>query len=133
HRATFAPRVRRRYPPTRRPPEPSVSAPRRRWFAHRGVRRRTCAKVSVLTRVRVSRAAHRTISVEGRGMTKAVIVSAARTAIGTLSGSLAQQPATKLGAVAVREDVKRAKLEPGQVDEVILGHELPAALGLNHA
>jgi len=64
-------------------------------------------------------------------MTKAVIVSAARTAIGTLSGSLAQQPATKLGAVAVREAVKRAKLEPAQVDEVILGHVLPAGLGLN--
>ena len=36
-------------------------------------------------------------------MAKAVIVSAARTAIGTLAGALAQQPATKLGAVAVRE------------------------------
>jgi acetyl-CoA C-acetyltransferase len=64
-------------------------------------------------------------------MAKAVIVSAARTAIGTLAGALAQQPATKLGATAVREAVKRAKLSPEQVDEVILGHVLPAGLGLN--
>jgi len=64
-------------------------------------------------------------------MAKAVIVSAARTAIGTLAGALAQQPATKLGAIAVREAVKRAKLSPEQVDEVILGHVLPAGLGLN--
>src|SRR6516225_9643110 len=67
----------------------------------------------------------------GSFMAKAVIVSAARTAIGTLGGALAQQPATKLGAIAVREAVKRAKLSPEQVDEVILGHVLPAGLGLN--
>jgi acetyl-CoA C-acetyltransferase len=64
-------------------------------------------------------------------MPKAVIVSATRTAIGTLGGALAQQPATKLGAVVVREAMRRAKLDPAQVDEVILGHVLPAGLGLN--
>src|SRR5215469_14384918 len=52
-------------------------------------------------------------------MPKAVIVSATRTAIGTLGGALAQQPATKLA--------------DEQVDEVILGHVLPAGLGLNPA
>jgi acetyl-CoA C-acetyltransferase len=66
-------------------------------------------------------------------MPKAVIVSATRTAIGTLGGALAQQPATKLGAIAVREAIKRAKLADEQVDEVILGHVLPAGLGLNPA
>src|SRR5262245_56509662 len=64
-------------------------------------------------------------------MSKAVIVSATRTAIGTLGGALAQQPATKLGAVVVREAMRRAKLDPAQVNEVILGHVLPAGLGLN--
>ena len=64
-------------------------------------------------------------------MAKVVIVSAARTAIGTLGGALAAQPATKLGAIAVREAMSRAKLQPEQVDEVILGHVLPAGLGLN--
>jgi acetyl-CoA C-acetyltransferase len=66
-------------------------------------------------------------------MAKAVIVSATRTAIGTLGGALAQQPATKLGAIAIREAIRRAKLKDEQVDEVILGHVLPAGLGLNPA
>jgi acetyl-CoA C-acetyltransferase len=64
-------------------------------------------------------------------MARPVIVSAVRTAIGTLGGALAQLPATKLGAIAVREAAARAKLDPAQVDEVILGHVLPAGLGLN--
>jgi acetyl-CoA C-acetyltransferase len=62
-----------------------------------------------------------------------VIVSAARTAIGTLGGALAQMPATKLGAIALREALRRARLDPAQVDEAILGHVLPAGLGLNPA
>jgi len=64
-------------------------------------------------------------------MAKPVIVSAARTAIGTLAGALAHQPATKLGAIAVREAMSRAKIDPAQVDEVILGNVLAAGLGLN--
>jgi len=66
-------------------------------------------------------------------MPNAVIVSAVRTAIGTLGGALAQQPATTLGAIVVREAVRRASLKPDQVDELILGHVLPAGLGLNPA
>ena len=64
-------------------------------------------------------------------MATPVIVSATRTAVGTLGGALAQLPATKLGAIAVRDAVSRAKLDPTQVEEVILGHVLPAGLGLN--
>ncbi len=64
-------------------------------------------------------------------MATPVIVSATRTAIGTLGGALAQTPATKLGGLVVREAIRRAKLDPGQIDEVILGHVLPAGLGLN--
>src|SRR5690348_6988213 len=66
-----------------------------------------------------------------RPMATPVIVSATRTAIGTPGGALAQTPATKLGSIVVREAVRRAKLDPAQVDEVILGHVLPAGLGLN--
>src|SRR4029434_6882173 len=62
-----------------------------------------------------------------------VIVAATRTAIGTLGGALAQTPATKLGAIAVRDAVRRANLDPALVEEVILGHVLPAGLGLNPA
>jgi acetyl-CoA C-acetyltransferase len=67
-------------------------------------------------------------------MATPVIVAATRTAIGTLGGAIAQLPATKLGAIAVREALRRAKgVEPAQVDEIILGHVLPAGLGLNPA
>ena len=62
-----------------------------------------------------------------------VIVAATRTPIGTLGGALAQIPATKLGAIAVREAMKRANVDPALVEEVILGHVLPAGLGLNPA
>ena len=64
-------------------------------------------------------------------MAKPVIVSATRTAIGTLGGALAHQPATKLGAIAIKEAISRAKLDPSQLDEVILGNVLAAGLGLN--
>jgi acetyl-CoA C-acetyltransferase len=67
-------------------------------------------------------------------MKKAVIVGATRTAIGTLGGALAQVPAPELGAIVVREALRRAGGLPGdQVDEVILGNVLPAGLGLNPA
>lgn len=66
-------------------------------------------------------------------MPKAVIVSAVRTAIGTFGGALAQQPATKLGGIVVQEAIRRAKVSPEHVDEVILGNVLAAGLGLNPA
>ena len=66
-------------------------------------------------------------------MATPVIVAATRTPIGTLGGALAQIPATTLGALAVREAMRRANLDPTLVDEVILGHVLPAGLGLNPA
>jgi acetyl-CoA C-acetyltransferase len=67
-------------------------------------------------------------------MQKPVIVAAARTAIGTFGGTLAQTPAPELGAIAVREALRRAGNLPGdQVDEVILGNVLAAGLGLNAA
>ena len=64
-------------------------------------------------------------------MAKPVIVSATRTAIGTLAGALASQPGTKLGGIAVKEAIDRAKIDPAQIDEVILGNVLSAGLGLN--
>jgi len=67
-------------------------------------------------------------------MQKPVIVAAVRTAIGTFAGTLAQTPAPELGAIAVREALRRAGNLPGdQVDEVILGNVLAAGLGLNPA
>jgi len=66
-------------------------------------------------------------------MRQAVIVSATRTAVGTMAGTFASTTATELGAHAVREAIRRAGIEPGEVDEVILGNVLQAGLGLNPA
>jgi acetyl-CoA C-acetyltransferase len=66
-------------------------------------------------------------------MRDAVIVSAARLPIGKFQGSLAGFAAPKLGAMAVREAVRRAGVEPGEVDEVIMGCVLQAGLGQNPA
>jgi acetyl-CoA C-acetyltransferase len=62
-----------------------------------------------------------------------VIVGAARTPIGTFSGMFAAVPAWQLGAAAVRAALARAGVEPGQVDEVILGNVLQAGQGMNPA
>jgi acetyl-CoA C-acetyltransferase len=59
-------------------------------------------------------------------MPSAVIVSAARTAVGKFGGSLAGIAASDLGAIVIREVVRRANLNPGLVDEVIMGQVLTA-------
>lgn len=64
---------------------------------------------------------------------EAVIVSAARTAIGTFGGGLAEAPAPKLGEICIKAVLERADLKPGQVDEVIMGNVLQAGLGMNPA
>jgi acetyl-CoA C-acetyltransferase len=62
-----------------------------------------------------------------------VIVSAARTAVGKFGGSLAKTPATELGALVIKEALARAKLDPAQVGEVIMGQVLAAGAGQNPA
>ncbi|HZU10070.1 MAG TPA: beta-ketoacyl synthase N-terminal-like domain-containing protein, partial [Pseudacidobacterium sp.] len=66
-------------------------------------------------------------------MEDVVIVSAVRTPVGKFQGTLSGFSATQLGAIAVREAVKRAKLEPAQVDECIMGNVVSAGLGQNPA
>jgi acetyl-CoA C-acetyltransferase len=66
-------------------------------------------------------------------MDQIVIVSGVRTPVGKFQGSLSDVPATRLGAVAVREAVKRAQLQPGQIDECIMGNVVSAGLGQNPA
>lgn len=66
-------------------------------------------------------------------MKETVIVSAARTAVGSFQGSLSTLPAPKLGAIAIKEAVKRAGLKPEQVEEVIMGNVITAGLGQNPA
>ncbi|MBL8899105.1 MAG: acetyl-CoA C-acetyltransferase [Planctomycetes bacterium] len=66
-------------------------------------------------------------------MTEVVLLSACRTAIGRFQGSLAGFRAPELGAIAVREAVKRAGIEASAVQEVILGNVLQAGVGQNPA
>src|SRR5512144_189370 len=58
-----------------------------------------------------------------------VIVGGARTPIGSFLGSLAAVPATRLGAIAIRAALERAGIEPGAVDEVVMGNVLQAGEG----
>jgi len=66
-------------------------------------------------------------------MVDVVIVSAVRTAVGSLNGSLSSFRAHELGAVAVKEALSRAHLKPEDVSEVILGQVLCAGQGQNPA
>jgi len=66
-------------------------------------------------------------------MTEVVIVGAARTAVGSFNGALSSLPAHELGRVAIVEALNRAKVDPKDVSEVILGQILTAGAGQNPA
>jgi acetyl-CoA C-acetyltransferase len=62
-----------------------------------------------------------------------VIVAAARTPVGRFQGGLSALSAPQLGAIAVKEAVRRAGIDPAAVDECIMGNVLSAGLGQNPA
>ena len=66
-------------------------------------------------------------------MKEIYIVNCCRTAVGSFGGSLKDTPAVEMGAVVVKEALNRAGVKPEQVDEVIFGGVLTAALGQNVA
>jgi acetyl-CoA C-acetyltransferase len=66
-------------------------------------------------------------------MREVVIVSAVRTPIGSFGGSLKDVAAVTLGAVAAREAIKRAGIDPAAIDEVVFGNVLQGGLGQNVA
>src|SRR3954467_3425884 len=66
-------------------------------------------------------------------MREPVIVSAVRTPTGKFLGSLKEFTAPQLGAIVVREAVRRAGIDPQIVDECIMGHVAPAGPGQNPA
>ena len=59
-------------------------------------------------------------------MREVVIASAARTALGSFGGSLKDVPAAELGAIVIKEAVKRAGINPEQVEEVVMGNVIQA-------
>ena len=66
-------------------------------------------------------------------MTDVAIVAGARTPVGSFNGAFGSLPAHELGRVAIKEALKRAKVDPKEVSEVILGQILSAAQGQNPA
>ena len=66
-------------------------------------------------------------------MSDVVIVSAVRTPVAKFQGAFAEMTAVQLGAIAVREAVRRAGINPATVDECLMGCVLPAGLGQNPA
>src|SRR5438067_7239624 len=66
-------------------------------------------------------------------MEEIYIVGAARTAVGKFGGALARMPASELGALVIRDVLRRAGVAPEQVSEVILGQVLTAGVGQNPA
>lgn len=66
-------------------------------------------------------------------MKNCVIVSAARTAIGSFNGALATTSAIELGSTVIKAAIERAHLDPQQVEEVVMGNVLQSGLGQNPA
>jgi acetyl-CoA C-acetyltransferase len=66
-------------------------------------------------------------------MTEVVIAGAVRTPVGSFNGSLSALPAHELGAIAISEALSRAKVDPKEVSEVIMGQILSAGAGQNPA
>jgi len=66
-------------------------------------------------------------------MREVVIVSAARTPIGSFGGALASLSAVELGTIAAKEAIKRAGIDAALIDDVIIGNILSAGLGQNVA
>ena len=66
-------------------------------------------------------------------MKKIVLAGACRTAIGKMGGALSTVPAEQLGAIVMKEAMKRAGIAPEQIDEVLFGNVLTAAQGQSPA
>src|SRR4030095_11280666 len=62
-----------------------------------------------------------------------VLCNPLRTAIGSYGGSLKDVPAPALGAIVVREVLKRSGIDPGQVESAVMGHVIQAGAKMNPA
>src|SRR6266571_634727 len=66
-------------------------------------------------------------------MSKSVIISGVRTAVGSFGGALKEIPATELGRIVIESAIERAGIDREEVEEVIMGNVLGAGLGMNPA
>jgi acetyl-CoA C-acetyltransferase len=66
-------------------------------------------------------------------MSRSVIISGARTAVGSFGGALKEVPATELGRIVIESAIERAGIDREEVEEVIMGNVLGAGLGMNPA
>ncbi len=66
-------------------------------------------------------------------MERPVIVAARRTAVGRFQGGLSSIPASKLGAEVIKDIIAKTRIDPKQIDEVIMGHVIQAGMGQNTA
>ncbi len=73
------------------------------------------------------------LQMRSKDMSDIVIAGAARTAIGAFNGGLSSVSAADLGKIAIAEAMARAKIDGADVDEVIMGHVLTSAVGMNPA
>src|SRR5215213_6931960 len=95
---------------------------------------RHCFGISVYVGFQITiKASVRTGVYQMSELNEVVIISAARTPVGRFLGSLKGFSAPQLGAIVVREAVKRAGVNPEDVDEVIMGCGIQAGLGQNPA
>src|SRR5436190_556018 len=69
----------------------------------------------------------------GMGMTKAVIISGVRTAIGSFGGTLKEVSTSELGRVVIEGALERAGIDKADIEEVIMGNVLQAGGGMNVA
>ncbi len=69
------------------------------------------------------------MATKNEAIAEAVILSAARTPVGKFQGSLSNVPATQLGAIAVKAAVERARIDPKEIEEVIMGNVVQAGEG----
>src|SRR5713101_8842787 len=66
-------------------------------------------------------------------MSKSVIISGTRTAVGSFGGALKEIPATELGRVVIESAIERAGIDRSDIEEVIMGNVLQAGVGMNPA
>src|ERR1700678_502688 len=116
---------------SRRKDEQAATAPGRLWLEPTSWSQPSIMRDDFLQRCIACGDASKELDMAGSN--DVVIIAGCRTPIGKFQGGLSDMTAPQIGAVAVREAVKRANLQPQQVDECIMGNVVSAGIGQNPA